>query len=209
MSKVYNLDNLNIKVDKEKKLLYLPLKRINEYTKKEYIDKSLTIREFGLSKIVDTVYNGIKLLEILEEDKIYSYEETINYLDYVKTEINVDDVLFFYEDKEPWFQMYMDLNKLIMTVDPLFTNINKLNNHKNFIYIPRNKNVIRNFSPDRFIDKSDFNESARNFAVILKDVGYEFGGMDGINMVVNIKFDISYILSKSNLRALKIKNLIL
>ncbi len=209
MSKVYILDNLNIKVDKEKKLLHLPLKRINEYTQKEYIDKSLTIREFGLSKIVDTIYDGIKIVDTFEEDKIYSYEETINYLDYVKSEIDVDNVLFFYEDKEPWFELRIDFNKITMTVDPLFTNINKLNKHKNLIYIPRNKNIIKNFSPDIFVEKTDLNESAQNFAVILKDTNYKFAGMDGINMSVNINYELSYILSKSNLRALKIKNLIL
>ncbi len=208
--KIYNSDDLKIDIDNVRKTLTLSLIKYNEITKKEYIDRFVSLKEEINLKIEDVVYTNIKLIDVESDNKKYVYDDTFDYITYIKSETNIKNVLFLYEEKEPWFEIDVSSMKISLTFDPLFSKINSADKYDNMIYLPRDKNIFKRFLYKAGIVKNnDLNKNKLYYGILLKDIKYLYEGVNGLNSVVSIVYDDFYILSESNVRALKLSNIIL
>ena len=206
---IYYDNNITITHDNDENVLILKLYTLN-FKGDTILNKNISLIDGITIKVGDSIYDDINLFDIGEDFKKYKYNKKITYVDYIRNEIgNIENTLYLYEEKEPWFKSILYRGYMNITYDPLFSKFNTDKN-PNLLYIPRNKNVLKYMlktTESRY--DTNLNDNQKSYAILLKNIVREDIGMNNLNRVSKISFVNHFILSKSNLRALKINNLIL
>lgn len=210
--KFYNTNFLDIIFNHSTSLIELSrIKTSNRNNQSyEFIDTSVKLIEGITIKIGDVLYMNVSLHQESEDGKtlFYKFDSSMDYTKFIKNDINLNSIIFIYEEKEPWFNIRID-NDIRLRVDPMFSKINPSSQYENIVYIPKNKNDIRDFLKEEggysYVDL----DSKKFFAILLKNVKYEYLGLVGLNTEIRISYETHYIISDYNMRFLKINTLVL
>jgi hypothetical protein len=121
-------------------------------------------------------------------------------------------MLYIYEQNEPWFEFSVDCvgHTMIITYDYQFSKLSSLikNGNKNILFIPKNKKHISKFRRyySNYLNSDDtFNTEA----IILKNIQIDDIGLKGLNRMCKIKYQEYYILTKGDIRKLKINSFVI